>query len=579
MKKLWCLAALWIVFSGCAKEPENPTVTAVGDREIPLSQLTDNFGMTGAPRFASAEEELQAKKEFLDGLIDELLLIKAGYAHGLDTDIEILEMVETERDKFLLDELFRVEIAEKISISEKEVRQWYEHWFTRVRARHILVDSKRVADSLRQEIINGADFSAVARAVSLDPTSRRRGGDLGRTYSWGDFVSGFQEVLFSLEVDELSQPVETEYGWHLIELTRKEERPRQPLDDIREIIEEKIRSLKQRERQLEHRDQLREQYPIEIVPETVEFLREKIAEFAKIDTVDIPDSLRREVSIDFLSELEREKPFARYLEDQVMTLGQYLEALIPRPQEQKPPLDSLRFLEDFVFQSVMYELLLDQTYKLGLNNSEKYTKRIKEFTESMMAEKMRTTVLRRGISVSETELMEYFQTHPEEFFSELRLKVREIQVETKSEADAIYQQLQQGASFTELANKHTIRRGYNRNGGNLGFIKSYRREEIFAEAAKLKVGEISKPFAAEEAWSIIKLTERIEPKPQEFKTIKSELFNRLQSARIDSVYQAYVDSLRVVTPISIDEEVLAQTVDRSLYKEESSSTEQEPDSL
>ena len=579
MKKLWCVAALWIALTGCTEVSEHPAIAIVGDREIPLYEITEDFVQMGMPEFSSAEEELQAKREYLDSRIEEALLIKAAYAHGLDTDIEILELVERERGKFLLDELFRVEILEKVSISKKEIREWYKHWFTRVRARHILAGSRHEADSLRQEIIGGADFAAIARAVSKDPESRRRGGDLGRVFRWGDLVPNFQEALFSLELDKISKPVETEYGWHIVELLEKNERTRLALDSVRGAIETKIKSLKQKERQLEHQRELKDRYPIEIVPETIEFLKGKIIEFSQVDTVSLPDSLRQDVDLNFLSELEREKPFGRYLSDQVMTLGQYLELVNPAPPGRKPSLDDRAVLENFVFQNVTYELLADQARHLGLEKAKLYTTRIKSFTESMMAEKMRTTILRRGVSVTESEIREYFDAYPDEFVSELRLRVREIQTEAKREADSLHQLLKGGASFADLAKEHTIRRGYKRNKGDLGYIKPYRHPTIYGVAETLKVGELSAPFAADEAWSVIKLTERIEPAPMTFESIKGKLFTALREARIDLIHTAYVDSLKSVTPISIDEQMLAGTVDHSLYEKKPSPTGESPDSL
>lgn len=566
MKKVWWSAALSIVLFGCGEKVEHPAVALVADREIPLYEIAENFAQIGLPEFATAEDELKAKRDYLNQRINEALLIKAAYAHGLDTDIEILEAVENERVKFLLDELFRVEIIEKCAASEKEIREWYEHWFTKIRAAHILTESKHTADSLRQVILDGADFGEVARAVSLDPLSRRRGGDMGRYYGWGDLVSHFQEALFALEPDEISEPVETEYGWHILQILDKKERDRRPIDSVRESISSKVVAFKQEQRQLEHRLELREKYPIEIVPETIEFLRGKIAEFAQIDTATVPDSLRRDVDLEFLTELEREKPFARYLGDQVLILGEYLELINPRPPETKPSLDDAEMLEDFVFTNVLYELLIDQARQLGLQDAPLYLERIKDFTETLMADKLKNTILRRGISVTESELRDYFDAHPDEFYSEMRVRVSEIQVPTKGEADKLYTQLKAGAAFANLAQQHTTRKGYERNGGDLGYVKEYRFPEIYEQAVAMKVGALSAPFQAEGNWSIIKIVERIEPEPRDFESVKGDLFTNLREARIDSTQTAYLDSLKAVTPITINEDMLEETVNPARYE-------------
>ena len=86
-----------------------------------------------------------------------------------------------------------------------------------IRASHILVKTEEEAQKLYDEIINGKDFATVAAEVSLCP-SGAAGGDLGR----GMMVKPFEEAAFALEKGELSKPVQTQFGWHLILLTDKD---------------------------------------------------------------------------------------------------------------------------------------------------------------------------------------------------------------------------------------------------------------------------------------------------------------------------------------------------------------------
>ena len=87
----------------------------------------------------------------------------------------------------------------------------------KVRASHILVQTKEEADKLLEEINNGADFGELAKEHSMCP-SKRDGGDLG-FFGRGMMVKPFEDAAFELEVDQVSMPVETQFGWHLIKLT------------------------------------------------------------------------------------------------------------------------------------------------------------------------------------------------------------------------------------------------------------------------------------------------------------------------------------------------------------------------
>lgn len=88
-----------------------------------------------------------------------------------------------------------------------------------VKACHILVKTKEQAEKIREEIINGRNFSAAASEYSICP-SGAQGGDLGY-FSRGMMVPAFDKAAFNLPIGEISQPVETEFGWHLILVTDK----------------------------------------------------------------------------------------------------------------------------------------------------------------------------------------------------------------------------------------------------------------------------------------------------------------------------------------------------------------------
>ena len=90
---------------------------------------------------------------------------------------------------------------------------------TEVRASHILVKTEQEAMDLYNEIKNGASFADLAAKNSMCP-SGRNGGDLG-FFGKGMMVKPFEDAAFDLEVGEISQPVQTQFGWHLIQLTGK----------------------------------------------------------------------------------------------------------------------------------------------------------------------------------------------------------------------------------------------------------------------------------------------------------------------------------------------------------------------
>ncbi|MEI6860092.1 MAG: peptidylprolyl isomerase [Shewanella sp.] len=86
-------------------------------------------------------------------------------------------------------------------------------------ARHILVSSEDKCEALKQEILDGSDFSDVAKANSSCPSSAQ-GGDLG-SFGPGQMVKEFDEVVFNAPLNEVQGPVKTQFGYHLLEVTSR----------------------------------------------------------------------------------------------------------------------------------------------------------------------------------------------------------------------------------------------------------------------------------------------------------------------------------------------------------------------
>ncbi len=141
---------------------------------------------------------------------------------------------------------------EKIEVTEEEIAKYYEEnkdsFFQpeSVKASHILVENKDEAELILNQLNDGiADFDKLAREKSICPSSEQ-GGDLGY-FSRGQMVEEFEKVAFSLEIGEISDIVETEFGFHIIKCEDIREEHQQTFEEAKANIENRLKSQKQNE--------------------------------------------------------------------------------------------------------------------------------------------------------------------------------------------------------------------------------------------------------------------------------------------------------------------------------------------
>ncbi len=213
---------------------------AQGGREM-LDQLITRellFQLAESEGIEVGEEELEAE---IKSIIDESF-------QGEQEQFEmVLEQYGITLDAFKEDArlnlLVRKIAIENIDTSEETLRQFFEdrsHLFAQeeeVEARHILVESESEAEEILALIEEGEDFALLAAEHSIDPSNKDDGGYLG-FFSRGMMVDAFEEEAFSLEIGEIGGPVETNFGFHIIEVLDKIEAEEAVYEDISEQVKE-----------------------------------------------------------------------------------------------------------------------------------------------------------------------------------------------------------------------------------------------------------------------------------------------------------------------------------------------------
>lgn len=145
---------------------------------------------------------------------------------------------------FVKFQLLQEKAIKDFEVTDEEVKAYYDQASKELEASHILVDSAEEAQAIYEELRAGGDFAAIAKEKSKDPGSAESGGELG-WFTVGTMVTEFNDAAYALEVGEISEPVQSQHGFHIIKLTNKRDiEGYGTLEEKKEEIIEKLKDQK-----------------------------------------------------------------------------------------------------------------------------------------------------------------------------------------------------------------------------------------------------------------------------------------------------------------------------------------------
>lgn len=242
-------------------QDQNPAATApdpamvlatVGGSDITLAELMLMVEQL-PPQYQQAPLQM-LYEPLLKQAIERRLVSQAALKDGIDQDEEVKRRLASAQERLLHRAYLRSKVEPEMS--DDKLRARYEKDVKaqdgedEVRARHILLETREDADAVATELKGGADFAELAKSRSKGPSSSK-GGDLG-FFKRGDMVPEFSEAAFALDVGSMSEPVQTQFGWHIIKVEerRQGEPPsfEQSVDALREatakdVVNEVLKTL------------------------------------------------------------------------------------------------------------------------------------------------------------------------------------------------------------------------------------------------------------------------------------------------------------------------------------------------
>jgi len=250
-------ATLWAQGQGVTAPPASaaadPVVFSVSGETMTQSQFERLIA--SLPSNVRAQTNTpEGKRQLADRLAEMKVMAQEARRRGLPAQPEVSAQIKLQEDNLLASALYQ-QLVQKATPGDAELKAAYDAHkseYEQAKTRHILVrfqgsrvpvrkDQKELTDAealakakaLRERIVKGEDFAAVAKAESDDTGSGASGGDLGEV-TRGRTVPEFEQAIFTLPVNQVSEPIKTQFGYHLIQV---QERSTVPFDKVKSELE------------------------------------------------------------------------------------------------------------------------------------------------------------------------------------------------------------------------------------------------------------------------------------------------------------------------------------------------------
>lgn len=235
------MLALTLTSPAFAEEPTAATVVAtVNGTEITLGEMIVLRGQL-PPEYQAAEDSMLFQA-ILDQLVNQTAL-----EQSLGDDISTFDKLAVANSRRAYLAGVAVTKAADAAVTDEALQAAYDAKFKdaepgqEYHAAHILVDSKEKAEELKTQIDGGADFAVLAKENSSDGAAAN-GGDLG-WFGTGMMVKPFEDAVVAMQAGEVSEPVETQFGWHLVKLFETRAAKIPSLDEMRDELTAELQQM------------------------------------------------------------------------------------------------------------------------------------------------------------------------------------------------------------------------------------------------------------------------------------------------------------------------------------------------
>ena len=412
-----------------------------------------------------------------------------------------------------------------------------QHRYPKIQASHILItyhnsegkvdsaSAEATADSVLTELKSGVSFEDLVKKYSDDTGTKDKGGDLGY-FERRMMVKEFDEVAFQMEVGEISELVQTNFGYHIIKLTDKMD------TQSYESEVENLKSIFNKQRYQHERETL-----IESLKQKYNFT---VNENALNTFIENSDSLRFGMAHSKLDDMSGEILFS-YAENKI-TIGKFLEMANQNSKITGKPMDNTVDVNNTI--SVLAEDMVLEEEAMNLDKTDpEFAQLMKDYRDGIFIFKIQEDEVWNKVKIDSADVYNYWDANKEKYSWPERISFSEIFSMKDSLIKKYYSMLNEGAAFDSIAALYTERPAKKKDSGYYE-LQAADFSDFYKEANKIsEVGKYSEPVVFTGGFSIFKLNDRQPARLKTFEEAKAEVSGEYQEMLSKKLENEYITSL------------------------------------
>ena len=566
MQKNFYLLFVYItgLFYGCQTSPDE--IAQVGELVISVDELRSAL-RDRYPHMVDFENLAQDKKlDVLNYLIERKLKLNAAYEQALDKEPEIRDNIQNYESKLITGRYHEKVVIDQL-VPRQEVEKYIQNQRYEVKTSQILItyvdvnpkydrsmdEAKKLAEEIYQKLIQGADFTKMVEQYSDDPSAGQNKGSLPYV-TWGSLVPEYEEAAWSMNTGDISKPVKTKFGFHIIRLDEKRVRSdyKEPDDnkDIFYIKQRLFMSLRDSgavawQKQIEH---LKDYYKFQLE-------KQNILSIATIITQKVYNGITDFYSFD---EAQLKLVLATwtggsYTVRDLLTgdAGRWNRLLMRYKQAQ--------FIEEDVEAKCIQHLIRTDAEQLGIDDDPYLNTLVQNFLENQLLQRIEKIMISNKAEPTDEEALKYYKVNTDKFMKPAEIELWEIFVTNEDLAKSLAVRVRNGENFERLAQKYSKDKRYQAQNGYIGFITLGARGDISREAFSIGPGiKIGGPLKYRDGWVIFKTGRKKDASLRPYAEVDNRARSLLKGERINKLRVSWEDSLKYTYRVDIDTTKLSE---------------------